>query len=561
MSNNEIADYFSLLSKLMDIHGEDAFRAKSYSIAAYHIENLPTPASEMDDTTLFGMRGIGQSTGQKIREILQTGKLQQLEDWVAKTPQGVLEMMQIKGLGPKKIALLWKEHKIETVGELEYACQENRLSSIKGFGEKTQKNILESIQFLNKSKGFHLWAEVYSTAAALVENLRKTHPGHRFDITGDLRSQCESVSQITLLTDLPGDTLFQNIAKIPNVKIESINEQRSLVHIPNQPLIQVIFTKPSNYYQQLFLTTGSEVFHQAFSEAYTIPEEATSEETIFQVNQLSFIPPAMRESGKVLQRAKTLAPFQLIQPNEIRGIIHSHSTWSDGAAGIADMAKAAMDKGFEYLVLSDHSQAAYYARGLKPEQIVAQHHEIDMLNRSLSPFKIFKSIEVDILNDGNLDYDAAVLSSLDLVIASVHSNLRMTLEKAMSRILRAIENPFTNILGHPTGRLLLSREGYPMDHKELIRACARHNVVLEINAHPRRLDLDWRWVEYALEQGVLLSINPDAHAISGFDDVYYGVMAAQKGGLTKEHNLSSFNLSEFEAFLKEQRLKRVNSLL
>jgi DNA polymerase (family 10) len=223
---------------------------------------------------------------------------------------------------------------------------------------------------------------------------------------------------------------------------------------------------------------------------------------------------------------------------------------------IEQMAITARDQGFEYLVISDHSQAAFYANGLAPERIVAQHIEVDALNNKLAPFRIFKSIEADILSDGNLDYTDRVLNTFDLVIASVHSNLKMSEEKAMKRVLAAIANPFTTILGHPTGRLLLSRKGYPLDHKVIIDACAEHNVVIEINAHPRRLDIDWRWIEYALEKGVLLSINPDAHSTGGYKDVFYGVMAAQKGGLTAAHNLSSFSLAQFEAFVANSREKR-----
>jgi DNA polymerase (family 10) len=217
------------------------------------------------------------------------------------------------------------------------------------------------------------------------------------------------------------------------------------------------------------------------------------------------------------------------------------------------MALAARAQGLEYLVLSDHSQSAFYAGGLKPDRTAAQHQEIDALNDKLAPFRIFKSIESDILSDGSLDYSDKVLATFDLVIASVHSNLKMSQDKAMERVLAAITNPFTRILGHPTGRLLLSRKGYPLDHKVVIDTCAAHNVVLEINAHPRRLDLDWRWIEYALEKGVLLSIDPDAHAIEGYHDTYYGVKVAQKGGLTKAHNLSSFTLQQFEAWLQRKR--------
>jgi DNA polymerase (family 10) len=248
---------------------------------------------------------------------------------------------------------------------------------------------------------------------------------------------------------------------------------------------------------------------------------------------------------------------ELVKPNDIRAIIHSHSNWSDGVNTIEEMASECIKRGYEYLVISDHSKSAFYANGLNEERLREQHRYIDELNAKLRPFKIFKSIESDILNDGSLDYTDNILSTFDLVIASVHSNLKMTEEKAMTRLLKAIENPYTTILGHPTGRLLLSRNGYPVDHKKIIEACAANHVVIELNAHPRRLDVHWQWIDYAIENGVLLSIDPDAHALDGFDDIQYGVLAAQKGGLTKENNLSSFSLKEFEVWLtKNKELKR-----
>ena len=245
-----------------------------------------------------------------------------------------------------------------------------------------------------------------------------------------------------------------------------------------------------------------------------------------------------------------------IQATDIKGIIHSHSTWSDGIHTIEEMAKAAINKGYEYLVISDHSKSAFYANGLSAERIIAQHKEIDALNKKLAPFVIFKSIESDILNDGSLDYPDDILDLFDLVIASVHSNLKMTEEKAMMRLLNAVANPYTSILGHPTGRLLLSRKGYPVDHTTLIEACAEHNVVLELNAHPRRLDMDWRYIEEALSKDVLISIDPDAHEVDGFDDCKYGVLVAQKAGLKASQNLSSFDLSEMMEFIAYQQEKR-----
>ena len=552
MTNSEIADHFSLLSKLMDIHGEDAFRAKNYSIAAYNIERMPREASDMDEAELFATKGIGSSTGGKIRELLETGKLSALEDMISRTPPGILEMMQIKGLGPKKIALIWKKMGIESVGELEYACNENRMVNYKGFGAKTQESILQNIAFIRANQNFRLWQEVEQISTVLTNQLSKANPGKKFALTGEIRRQLPTIEFIDILTDADHNTIKQQFEISAGVTTE-LKDNTLHVHAPNQLPIRVNTVSSGQYYPALFRTSAGEEFLTAFEEQHKIPETATTEEEIFSTNNLAFVHPAMRETKEALQQASTGKMPELIQAKDIKGIIHSHSTWSDGSDTIEKMAKACIEQGFEYLVISDHSQSAFYANGLKPDRIAAQHQEVDALNEKLAPFRIFKSIEADILNDGSLDYSNDVLATFDLVIASVHSNLKMTQEKAMDRVLTAIRNPYTTILGHPTGRLLLSRDGYPLDHKVIIDECVKHNVVIEINAHPRRLDLDWKWISYAIEAGALLSINPDAHAIAGYHDVYYGTLAAQKGGLTKERNLSSFTLQEFEEYLKTKR--------
>ncbi|MBL7717634.1 MAG: DNA polymerase/3'-5' exonuclease PolX [Flavipsychrobacter sp.] len=556
MTNYEIADHFSLLSKLMDIHGENSFKSKSYSILAFNIEKLPAEITTMSDAELFGMKGIGESSGNKIKELVATGRLQALEEILAKTPPGILELMKIKGLGPKKIATIWKEMGIETIGELEYACNENRLAQMKGFGVKTQDSVLASIKYYMANQGFHLWAHVEAVGKSLLEQLQKNFPANKFSLTGDTRRQENTIEFIEIVTDMDKAVLAGSFQSIPGTVTEEEPNERLAVRIPNEAVIRFHFCDTARFYTQLFMTTGSAEFMDAFLEKYTVPENAESEEAIFSANKLAYIPPSQRETARILELAADGDLDELIQPSDIRGIIHSHSTWSDGQNTLEEMAQECIRLGLEYLVISDHSQAAYYANGLTPERIAAQHAEIDALNARLAPFKIFKSVEVDILGNGDLDYGPEVLQSLDLVIASVHSNLKMTLEKAMDRVMAAIRNPFTTILGHPTGRLLLSREGYPLDHKAIIDACAEHNVVIEINAHPKRLDLDWRWVEYAIERGVLLSIDPDAHSVNGYNDVYYGVMTAQKGGLTAKNNLSSYSLAEFEAFLERYKEKK-----
>jgi len=555
MTNYEIADHFTLLSRLMDIHGENSFKSKSYSNAAFNIERLTEEVSMMEDAALFAQKGVGESTGKKIRELQATGKLQALEDMLAKTPAGILDMLHIKGLGPKKIAEIWSQLGIESLGELEYACNENRLVALKGFGAKTQDTILQNIAYFQQNVGFHLWSEVEVGANALLKQLQSNYPQAQFAITGHIRRQSEVVEYIELVTDLPKDILIRDFTTA-DVSIEEAGSNEIIVRMPAQPRIKFYLAQSGRFYHTLFDTSASGEFLEAFKNKYTLADELANEDKIFTDNGLQVIPAMLREAAAVLQKAENNNISSLIKHTEIRGIIHSHSTWSDGVHTIAQMAKAAKDQGLEYLVISDHSQTAFYAGGLKPDRIAAQHQEIDALNDKLAPFKIFKSVESDILSDGSLDYSDQVLNTFDLVIASVHSNLKMTQDKAMERVLAAVRNPYTTILGHPTGRLLLSRKGYPLDHKALIDACAAHNVVIEINAHPRRLDIDWRWIAYALEKGVLLSIDPDAHSVEGFRDTYYGVMIAQKGGLTAARNLSSFSLLQFEEFLRKSREKR-----
>jgi DNA polymerase (family 10) len=557
MDNYTIADNFSILSKLMDIHGDNSFKAKSYAAAAFTIEKLPMQLSEMPLDKIQSVRGIGASIGKNVVEQIQTGSFSILQEYIQKTPEGILTMMQIKGIGPKKIATIWKELEIETIGELLYACEENRLANYKGFGEKSQQNIKEAISFYLGSQGSYLYQQVENFVQQLQENLAKQFPDFRFSIAGSFAMQSEIVSELCFITTTPLAILTDFFA-LQGFEIKIINE--SNIQVVNSLKLPILFIKTTDdqFYNCVFKHSCSESFLSAWIKqtAWSESETFSSDQAIFEAKNIPFIPVYQRENASIIQDAiqKKLKPVILV--SDIKSIIHSHSNWSDGAETLESMALAAKAKGYEYLVISDHSQSAFYANGLREERIVSQHQQIEELNKKLHPFRIFKSIESDILNDGSLDYSDAVLESFDLVIASIHSNLKMTEEKAMLRLINAIENPYTSILGHMTGRLLLSRNGYPVDHKIIIDACVANNVVIELNAHPRRLDMDWRWIKAATDKGVLISINPDAHSIEGFDDCKYGVLVAQKAGLTKYQNLSSYTLADFEEFLMEQHQKR-----
>ena len=547
MTNHQIADYFELYAKLLDLHGENSFKVKSYANAAFTIDKWMSPLAEMDEAAIAAIRGVGAAIAEKISALLQTGELAPLQEILQQTPPGILEIMQIKGLGPKKIALLWKDLGIESIGELEYACQENRLLGLKGFGEKTQLSILQQIQFMQQQKGWFLWAEAHQSALAIMPVLNTAFPDASFSFTGAYRMQDPTLQQIEIVCNTNLTTLQDWLATQEGIEIKTTSESL-WAQWPHQIPIQFYICSAHQMASTLFKTSCSPSFYDAFAARYTLLTDAETEAAIFEHNNIPFLEACLRTHPDRLGHSSN----PLIQANDIKGIIHSHSTWSDGAHTLQEMAEAAIAKGLEYLVISDHSQAAFYANGLSQERIKAQHEEIDRLNKQYAPFKILKSIEVDILNDGQLDYSDDVLASLDLVIASVHSNLKMTEEKAMARLLKAIAHPKTTILGHLTGRLLLSRPGYPVQHKTIIDACAQHQVAIEINAHPRRLDIDWEWIPYAIEKGVLLSINPDAHSIAGMDDVFYGVMAAQKGGLNATQNLSSYSLQELEHYLQQK---------
>lgn len=551
MNNKEIANQFSLLSKLMDIHGENSFRAKTYSIAAYKIGQLTVEAQTLSEENIFKLNGIGEAIGKKISEILSTGKLKILEDLILKTPKGILEMLKIKGIGPKKISLIWKEMDIENIGELLYACNENRLLLYKGFGKKTQDNVIEEIEFYLSQQGSFLFAQVENIVGDLQIFLQKLFSSPEIKITGDFARHAETLDVLEYIIPFTEEIIVEKLGLIEEFKFLEKNNDAILYQYNNGIKIKLYSTDKNDLIKKEFETTGSVDFISAFLNNFPNInfKNGSDDHEIFKQAGIQYIPAYLRETDSIISIAAKNEIPEVIKPADIKGIIHCHSNWSDGSNTLEQLADACKKSGKEYLVISDHSKAATYAQGLSEDKIKAQHELVEELNKKLSPFKIFKSIESDILNDGNLDYSDNILSTFDLVIASVHSNLKMNEEKAMMRLLKAIENPYTTILGHMTGRLLLSRKGYPLDYKKIIDACAANKVVIEINAHPRRLDMRWQWIEYALSKNVLLSIDPDAHSIAEFENTRYGVLVAQKALVTSKNNLSSFSLKEFEEFL------------
>lgn len=553
IDNYYIADQFSLLSKLMEIHAENSFKTKSYSIAAFNIEKLPGQLTEMPAEKITSIKGFGESTARKIDEIIKTGELKAVRDYIEKTPPGVIEMLNIKGIGPKKISTIWKEMGVESVGELLYACEENRLLLYKGFGEKTQETVREAIEFYQKNQGSHLYAEVETYAWKLDQKLKEQFKEEKFEFTGAFRRQMEIINELEWITTCQ-PVLLESFFVANNFTSEG--QTGNVISFKGQEnvLLKFRFNEESTFYQELFCSSCSEIFLAEWKNNFgeTSYIDIKTEEEAFAKNNLPFLPAYARE--KKIRR--DFDRSKIVQPSDIKALIHSHSRWSDGTESLESMARECIRRGWGFMVISDHSKTAIYANGLTEERIIAQHGEIDELNEKSKPFKIFKSIECDILNDGTLDYSDKVLASFDLVITSIHANIKMNEEKAMMRLLRAIENPYTTILGHMTGRLLLSRPGYPVNHEKIIEACAKNQVAIELNAHPRRLDMDWAWVDVAVDAGVYISIDPDAHSLHGFDDVRYGTFAAQKAALPKSKNLSSFSLKQFEEYLHARKLSK-----
>jgi DNA polymerase (family X) len=551
MDNFQIADAFTLLSKLLDIHGENSFKSKSYASAAFAIEKLPIQLENISPENLVSLKGIGTSTVQKITEMLQTGKIKALEEIIFITPKGILEMMQIKGLGPKKINAIWKEMGIETIGELWYACKENRLKLFKGFGEKTQADVMAKIEFFQKSKGSFLYAQAEKVAPFFHEFLQKIFPDCKITVTGKMARQLETIEALEWVIALEETEILYNISRVDGITFKEKSGD-ALIFSTEAGIEIILYQATAENFTVLSIQHSSSP--EFFEKLPVVTTPVTDEVSYFAAAKLPFYPAMCREFPEMVLE-KTEIPKNLIQPENIRGLIHCHSTWSDGSHSIEEMAKAAIGQGLEYMAISDHSKSAFYANGLQEERIIAQHKEIESLNKKLSPFRIFKSIESDILNDGSLDYNNGVLESFDLVIASIHSNLNMPEEKAMTRLIKAIENPYCSILGHITGRILLSRSGYPVNHRKIIDACAANQVVIELNANPSRLDIDWRHIGYALDKNVLISINPDAHHVDGIADTRYGVLVAQKAMVTTTQNLSSFTLEAFTSFIEKTKAR------
>lgn len=567
MTNSEIVDLLELTARLMELHERsdapsDTFKIRSFQTAAFNLDKSTADLANLPVEELVKLQGVGKSVAQKIREIAETGHLTDLDELLAQTPSGVLDMFRIKGLGVKKVRTLWRELGIDNLRDLQLAGENGQIAKIKGFGASTQEKILAALEFLQEQQG-----KVRMDKAAMIANILRDELSKHFErveISGQVRLKAQEVDTVQVLvqTNDPVSAMLtlshlQNLRQ--NEPVSSPFAWRGQLDSFDVQ-VEILFYPADQLDQQLFIHSAAEPhLKQAGATGVSLLQAAymsheASETAIYERAGLPFIVPEMREDDFAFRWASRHQTDELVTWEDLRGTLHNHSTWSDGKQSVAGMAAYCRQLGLTYFGIADHSKTASYAGGLDAERVHQQQLEIDQLNKGFGDsFRIFKGIESDILSDGSLDYDDATLATFDYVVASVHQTLTMTLEKATTRLLRAIENPYTTILGHPTGRLLLAREGYPIDHKAIIDACAEHNVVIEINASPYRLDIDWRWIDYAMQQGVMLSINPDAHDLAGLLDMHYGVAVGRKGGLTKAMTFNALTLAEMTAYLQQRR--------
>lgn len=566
MDHKTILKKLKLTIQLMELHDENPFKIRSYQSALNSLDRMDQDITTLPEEELQKIPGVGKGLVTVILDLKETEIHPLLEELLSKTPTGILEILQIKGLGPKKVKTLWTELGITSTHELMEACQSGRVAKIKGFGEKTQDTIIQNLEFKASNEGKWLFADIESHVLALLSNIKEyLSPSDQIALVGDFSRNIEIISEAEILIGSEEPNRIKNeLKKIEGVswnqKISSPFTWQGKTEDP-ELAFSVYFCNPEDFISKKLLLTSSKAhLLLPILELETVAEsilkkDYKTEEEFFENHELQFIPAELREGFDELTLAKEHKLPKLLENEDLKGILHNHSTYSDGKHSLRQMAEHCKSLSYEYLGISDHSRTASYAGGLEIERIQKQQEEIDQLNKELAPFKIFKGIESDILGDGSLDYPDEVLASFDFIVSSVHSVLNMDVNRATARLIKAIENPYTTLLGHPTGRLLLRRKGYPLDHKAIIDSCAEHNVVIEINANPWRLDLDWRWVHYAIEKGVKLSINPDAHEMDGYQDMKYGVLVGRKGGLTKEMTLNALSVDEISTYFAERKSK------
>ncbi len=574
MDKNDVSRVLEQIAACLELKGENPFRVRAYEAAARAIAGFPDNLEEaLANGTLAELKGIGPATLEIIEDVLKTGRSKVLEDLQDQIPPGLVEMLQISGLGVAKIRQIHESLHIDTIGELEGAARDGSLAKLPRFGKKTAENILKGIAFLRQVIGYHLFHHAKAEAEALVRVLRELPGVKRAEIVGSIRRCREVIRDLDFVVELDGppEALYDRLRQAPGVtELVDRGERVVTLRFQSGSVADIYPTTPRDFGFQMLRATGS-AEHLAAITAHAgqhglsvgetgimrggRPIPTPSEEVAYQALGLTWIPPELREgTGEVEAAAAGELPL-LVTRDDLLGFLHCHTNYSDGTSTVEEWAEAGIAEGYQYIGITDHSQAAAYAGGLRGDDITRQHAEIDRANSRYSSIRVLRGVEADILADGSLDYTPEVRRSFDFIIASIHSRFGMD-EKAMTaRVLKAMDDPTMTILGHPTGRLLLSRDPFPIDLEKVFRKAANRGVAIEINADPQRLDLDWRVVREAAAMGVMISIGADAHGTSGMSNADIGAGIARKGWLTRDRVLNTRPLKDFLEFAMQRRKK------
>ena len=547
MDKFTVARTLDEIARYIELSDSNPFKARAFEKAARAVENLEEDLTEVVRRgRILDVSGIGKATGAVVEEMVRTGTSQYLEELRAQYPPGIFELLRIPKLGLKKIAILYSELGIASLDDLEEAIEDGRLQKLRGFGAKTAEQIREGIAFARMRESQFLLPVGLEIGESLRERLAGIDEIEDAEISGSVRRRLEVIRNVNIVV------VTRKPAVVPG-KLEEVVS--GLVALDERTYkgqargeMDVIFhlTTPADFGSTLLRTTGSAAFVEAFG---TIPK-AAKEADAFQKAGYVFVEPERRESGDDLKLKKRT---KLVDVRDLRGTFHVHTTYSDGRNTVQEMLGAARDRGWEYVGISDHSVAAYYAGGLTEERLKAQHADIARHEKAVAPMRVFRGTEADILPDGTMDYGKKILAKFDFVVASVHSQFKMDEEQMTERILRAMDDPHVTFLGHLTGRKLLSRPGYRVDHDRIFDKAVETGVIVEINGNPNRLDVDWRYLRRAADRGVMFSIHPDAHSIGEYNAVITGTWVARKGGLAPQQIFNTKSAEEVEDLLARPR--------
>ncbi|HEY8392757.1 MAG TPA: DNA polymerase/3'-5' exonuclease PolX [Capillibacterium sp.] len=576
MNKYELARIFHSIGTLLELKGENPFKVQTYYKAARTVENLTEEITELiREDRLKEIPGFGAALIGKTIEWAKTGTISYYEELRQTTPPGLLELLRLPGLGPKKIARLNADLGITDLETLEAACRENKLTTLPGFGPKTQGKILAGLQFLKEHRNCFLWTEGMEWARKLQEYLAAHPKASQVEIAGDLRRGQPVADRIDLVaatTDPPAVAAALTASEFNQDHKAAVHSELGVnetgITLPNNITVHLYAAPPEKFPAVLLYRTGNHPHFEALSRlaaqgGFTLRpdglfkgEEIIScrdEAELYRHLGLVFIPPELRENLGELEAAAGGSLPAPVRPEDLQGLFHVHTNYSDGLCSLREMVEGAIERGYHYLGIADHSQSAFYAHGLKKAALEKQWVEIDQLNREYPHFKIFKGIEADILPSGELDYDPETLAQFDFVIASVHSHFQMEEAEMTARLLKALDNPYVTMLGHPTGRLLLTRPGYRVDLEAVLEKVAATGRIIEFNANPFRLDLDWRWCRRAKELGIPIAVNPDAHSVAELDLTRTSIPVVRKGWLTKADVFNTRTIREILAYFKRKK--------